>query len=449
MPRLDQHLPARAAAVLLATGVLAMAVAPAMAQAPISNAPISTAPAQASEGATPPPSAAAAPEDKKPWVAAASFGEWASGIKLGFQAEGGIIGNTSDPRNQTNYGQLFTDKSNRPILNQLLATVSRDLDATATSWEFGFKLQLMYGSDARITHSIGLFDQLIHDRNQIDLVEANASVRIPVIAGGVDLKVGVYPTPLGVETIDPKGNAFYSKSYIYNYGLPFKHAGALAIAHVTPMIDLYGGVDTGVNTFTDNNSKPGYIAGFGLTLLDGNLTVLALSHFGVENPSLVRAPFGNDGYRYLNDVAVVYKANDKLTFTTELNYIRDDGYRAEAFGAAQYVAYALNDQFTLNGRAEIYRDQNNFFVSNPRNNRDFINFQRGTYSNFITAAKPTTYSELTLGVTYKPEGLPKAISGLLIRPELRYDRALNNSHPFGDGNRQGVLTLGTDVVLTF
>jgi len=108
-----------------------------------------------------------------------------------------------------------TNKSNRPILNQLLFTVARDLDTTATSWEYGFKLQLMYGSDARITHSIGLFDQAIHDRNQFDVVEANGSVRIPVIEGGVDLKVGIYPTPLGVETIDPKGNPFYSKSYIF------------------------------------------------------------------------------------------------------------------------------------------------------------------------------------------------------------------------------------------
>lgn len=444
MQNTNRLTPGRAAVALASTLFATAYAGSAMAQAPIS-----TAPTNATQGATPPPTAPATPDAPKPWVAPASFAEWASAIKLTFQGNAGIIVNTNDPRNQTNFGQLFTDKSNRPILNQLLFTVARDLDTTATSWEYGFKLQLMYGSDARITHSVGLFDQSIHDRNQFDVVEANGSVRIPVIEGGVDLKVGIYPTPLGVETIDPKGNPFYSKSYIFNYGLPFKHTGGLAIAHLTPMIDLYGGVDTGVNTFTDNNNSAGYIAGFGLTLMGGNLTVLALSHFGVENPSNVRAPYGNDGYRYLNDVIVVYKATDKLTFTTELNYIRDDGYRAEAFGAAQYVSYALNDQFTLNARAEVYRDPNNFFVSNPRNNRDYINFQRGSYSTFITASRPTTYSEFTAGVTYKPEGLPKQVANLLIRPEIRYDRALNNSRPFGDGNQRGVVTLGTDVVLAF
>ncbi len=447
MPNFDGLIPRRAALALASALVAAGYAVPANAQAPIS-----TAPTNATQGATPPPTTPAtpaAPDAPKPWVAPASFGEWASAIKLSFQGEAGIIGNTDDPRNQTNFGQLFTDKSNRPVLNQFLVTAARDLDTTATGWEFGFKLQLMYGSDARIIHNIGVFDQLIHDRNQLDVVEANGSVRIPVIEGGIDLKVGIYPTPLGVEVIDPKGNAFYSKSYIFNYGLPFKHTGGLAIAHVSPMVDLYGGVDTGVNTFTDNNSYAGYIAGVGLTLLGGNLTVLALTHIGVENPSNVTAPYGNGGLRYLNDVDIVYKATDKLTFTTELNYIRDDGYRAEAYGAAQYVAYALNDQFTLNGRAEVFRDQNNFFVSNPANNRDYINFQRGSYSTFITATRPTTYSEFTVGVTYKPEGLPKPVAGLLIRPELRYDRALNNSHPYGDRNQSDVFTLGTDVVLTF
>ena len=46
--------------------------------------------------------------------------------------------------------------------------------------------------------------------------------------GGIDLKVGQYPTPLGYETIDPSTNPFYSHSYIFQFGLPFKHTGALA-----------------------------------------------------------------------------------------------------------------------------------------------------------------------------------------------------------------------------
>ena len=104
--------------------------------------------------------------------------------------------------------------------------------------------------------------------------------------GGIDLKAGQYPTPLGYETIDPSTNPFYSHSYIFQFGLPFKHTGALTTTHVNDVLDIYAGVDTGTNTtfgpLGDNNGAVGGIGGFNLTFLDGNLTVLALTHFGPE-----------------------------------------------------------------------------------------------------------------------------------------------------------------------
>ncbi|RYY15868.1 MAG: hypothetical protein EON55_05505, partial [Alphaproteobacteria bacterium] len=272
---------------------------------------------------------------------------WASTIKLGFQGEAGIIGNTLAPDNNRNFGMLMTDSANRPVLNQLLATISRDIDPKATEVDIGFKLQGMYGSDARITHTLGVFDQLIHDRNQLDVVEATVSVHLPYLfAGGFDVKAGIFPSPLGIEVIDPKGNPFYTHSYIFNYGVPYKHVGALATAHVSDIVDLYGGIDTGSNTGIaygagDNNQRPAGIAGIGINVPGGKLTVLALTHMGPENSKLV-TPFANSAMRYYNDVAVVYKATDKLTLSGELNYVRDAGFRAEGYGAAGYASYALN-----------------------------------------------------------------------------------------------------------
>lgn len=379
---------------------------------------------------------------------------WASSIKLGFQGEAGIVGNTLSPNNSRNFGMLLTDQASRPVLNQLLATISRDIDPKSSEVDVGFKFQAMYGSDARITHTLGVFDQLIHDRNQLDIVEADVSVHLPYLfAGGFDVKAGIFPTPLGVEVIDPKGNAFYTHSYIFNFGLPYKHTGGLATAHVSDLVDLYLGVDTGVNTGIaygagDNNNRPGGIAGIGLNFLDGKLTVLALTHMGPENSKRV-TPFANDAMRYYNDVAVVWKATDKLTLTGELNYVRESGYKAEAYGIATYVSYALTDSITLNGRAEAFRDNNNFFVYNPVGSLDYVASERGTPANLITAARPTTYGEFTAGLTYKIPGLPQQLSTALFRPEIRYDRALNDSTPFGDGTRRARFTFSGDIVLGF
>lgn len=373
---------------------------------------------------------AAAPADK-PWAPPANFGEWASSIKLSFEADGGITVNTNSPNNRRNFGELTNDNSNRPILNQLSAIAERDVDPKSTGIDAGFKLWLMYGSDARITHTLGVFDQLIHDRNQLDVVEADVSVRFPnLFANGMDLKAGIFPSPMGIEVIDPKGNPFYSHSYTFQYGLPFKNTGVLTTAHVSDVLDLYLGIDSGTNTFVaygagDNNNRPGGYAGFGLNLAGGNLTVLALTHIGPDNSKHL-VPFANSALRFFNDVDIVWKANEKLTISGEFNYVREDGYRAEGYGAAGYASYALNDQLTLNGRAEIWRDNNNFFVYTPSNNLDFVASERGTPANLITASKPTTYSEFTLGVTYKIPGLPSSISTAMIRPEVRYDRALND-----------------------
>jgi hypothetical protein len=109
----------------------------------------------------------------------------------------------------------------------------------------------------------------------------------------------------------------------------------------------------------------------------------------------------------------------------------------------------LTDSLTLNGRAEIFRDNSNFFVSTPVGNRDFVALERGTFASFITAASPTTYSEFTAGVTYKIPGLPEKITTALFRPEVRYDRSLNDTTPFGDGKHKDRWTLSGDIVLGF
>lgn len=93
--------------------------------------------------------------------------------------------------------------------------------------------------------------------------------------------------------------------------------------------------------------------------MDGALTVLATTHIGPENPnvsSVVLAGVNpNSALRYLNDVTVVWKATDKLTLTTDLNYIREEGFNAVGGGVAQYVTYALNDWLKITGRGEVWR----------------------------------------------------------------------------------------------
>jgi hypothetical protein len=398
--------------------------------------------------------------------------QWQDAVTFGLQIEGGIIGNAASPANGINFGQAFTDKSNDFQLNQILATIGRPLDPKATGYDFGFKLQALAGTDARYTRWTFFGRGQSGTRFQGDIVEANVLLHTPWLTeGGIDFKAGMYSTPMGAETIDASTNSFYSKSYIFNFGLPYKHTGLLATWHVTGLLDLYAGVDTGVNTTVgvgtgDNNGAAAFMAGVGLNLKGGDLTILALTHIGPENPSTGPGAVqdANKFNREIADIVVTWKATGSLTLITELNYIHDDNPNittangspangASAWGIAQYFGYSLNDQVTLNARAEVFYDSKNFFVAAFPGNNAFNAAQSGyalTNAFSVAGNSGTTYGAITLGATYKPktDWLP-VTNTLLIRPEIRYDVSLNGKRPFNGGRDMGAFTFGSDFVLTF
>ena len=97
------------------------------------------------------------------------------------------------------------------------------------------------------------------------------------------------------------------------------------------------GVNTGID---DNNDSPAFHGGIGLHLNEEKFVVSAATHIGPETP-------GNDhDLRYLNTITTTWKITDKLTSITDLNYTHDDAADADAYGAAQYLTYAINDKIT-------------------------------------------------------------------------------------------------------
>ncbi len=386
-------------------------------------------------------------------AAPATLDSWVSSIKFSGHLEVGATMNPQNPPSGIDYGHLFTDKANQIVLNQFAVTAQRDLDPKATGIDFGFKFQGMYGSDSRFTHFLGEGDHSSTSRNQFDLVEANLLAHVPVSGtGGVDVKLGQFSTPIGNEVIDPTGNFFYSHSYIFNFGIPLKHTGILVTTHVNPIVDIYTGYTTGVNTSLGsgggaNDGQFHFLGGFGLNLK--NLTVLALTHIGPENPAgSLPSNVIHKKYRYLNDILVTWHVTDKLTSVTELNYIKDDGFPSGGGGVAQYLTYPMSPIVTAGVRAEVWRDNSGFWVGSYPGNQDFVNVELGLPNTaFFPGA--TTYGAITVGLNIKPTKLPKMIDGLTLRPEIRYDRALAGTRPFGyaAGGDKDEVTIGLDMVV--
>lgn len=467
-----------------------------------------TAPAAAPANGAPAPKARSRKQKAKKAAKApepAPPKSWFDALTLTGYLSGGVAINFAQPFNRLNWGHLFTDRASWPQFNQGVLTLNRPLDPKATDYDLGIKVQGLIGTDARYTHFLGELDYAIRDRTQIDVVEAFAVAHLPwFFEKGIDVKVGQFVSLEGAEVITAPDNLFYTHSYIFNFGIPFKHTGVLVHADLTDWLLVHAGVTSGVNTSLgwpgDNNSGASFHGGIGLNLLDGKLTILGTTHIGPENPKQLD-PLGvgwpntplacacdpNKTLRYLNDITVVWKATDDLTLITDLNYIRDDGWNTisvtglpsytldalannfgldfslfpnrpqgvEAYGVAQYASYKINDVLKVNARVEFFRDNKNFFVGGYPGYFDFVNVLHGFYAPsaiFRPLGQGTSYLGITAGVTITPE-VPKNpfITGLILRPEFRWDTSVNGTAPFfgpgGPKSSQGMFAM--DVIMPF
>ena len=374
--------------------------------------------------------------------------ETESRLRLYGWVEAGITGNFDSPNDNQNFGRLLDDRSNEPLLNQFVFAVERVLDPKLSDrFDWGFKAQFFYGSDARYLHTTGLLDLTTDNIVQPDMPEAWLLMHLPITgtASGMDLKLGKFMTCEGADMSDPRMNRFYSRTYIFNFGTPFYGVGALATVHACPSFDCCAGVTRGVNVgLKDNNESASFYGGVTGNCCAGRVNFAALTHVGPENPR------DNHNYRYLSDVVVTSKLTDKLTSITDLNYIYEEAFHARGYGIAQILTYPICDWLTAGVRGEIWRDEDGFFVAQFASNNDFIHFERGDaiIDPRTVGDGRTTYGALTAGLTIRPP-VSAPLTGLMIRPELRYDCSLNDTTPFNDSSDAAMVTAALDLIVTF
>lgn len=394
------------------------------------------------------------------------FSHWLSDITLTGQIEGGIMANPARPNPGYNYGDFFADHANQVQLNQLQFTLNKANTGPADTYQVGFTLQGIYGSDARYYHLLGISDTEWQSRYQLIPAQAHVDVHLPwATAGGLDMQAGILQAPMGVEVMDPTGRPFYTLAYTSEYSVPFEHVGAMFNWHVTPMLDVTFGIDTGNQTTfggSDNNSMPAGYFGFNLNnLAGGKLKIVELSRVGPEDSwRSIGHSAADHAQRFWNDINATYQVNDKLTLTAEFNYLHDEGLHgynasgqlkgADAESFVSFLSYIVSPSVTFNYRGEIYRDNNNLMVATFRGNNSYMAAIAGTP--YTTVAGPTghgtTYGEMTLGITYHPD-LGKGVRVFMLRPEIRFDRSLNGTTPFNGGRNNGMFTFGGDAVIGF
>ena len=350
----------------------------------------------------------------------------AANINIFGFVEGSYTYNFNDPAGEINVGRVFDFENDKVLLNQLDLTVERTVDVTKGKWDLGGRMEWIYGADAGLIHSNGLFDWYDGSRspeNQFDLNQAYLDLAIPV-GNGLRLRGGKFVTLMGQETINPTTNALYSHSYLFGFAIPFTHTGVMGTYALNDNWTVEGGFFRGwEQSAEDNNDSLSFHAKVAYTSTDKTWGAILQAVTGPERAD------SNSDYRTVIDAILTLTPDPNGPWTFAVN--GDYGWEASVpgigdsqwYGVAGYAGYKVNSMFTVNGRGEWFNDEDG---------------ARGL---------GTTVYEATLGLAITPFPNDALGSNLKIRPEIRYDYAQDDL--FNGGADRDQVTVGIDAYFTY
>lgn len=347
---------------------------------------------------------------------------------------------TASTAGRNNQPVVWNDRANEFLLNQHWVRFERSVVTTGTEPTFGFRSDWLIGSDYRFTLPRGIFNsQLLNSRgNQnlygVDPIAFYGEAYIPTVARGLDLKVGRFFTPFGVESLEAVSTPMVSRSYAFNWCPPFTHTGVLATLYADPVWTFQAGLVLGNDVFIDPSDEARFVGTAKWTQPGGQNTVTVGTSLGrgklnTGDPfapatvSLMTEPFGRNNINVF-DLVWTHTFNSRASYFFEAIF----GYQTNTQGIfnatgsgtatwgslVHYFNYTFSPQVTGVARFETFDD---------------FQGHRTGFEGLYTAA--------TLALQYRPR------KDVIIRPEVRYDHNFE-SRPFE--GKHGLLTAAIDVV---
>ncbi len=324
-------------------------------------------------------------------------------------------------------------------LNQLDGYVERTVRQDSYEWDWGGRMDYMFGTDAPFTQAFGdrTWDYGWNSSSfggQPLYGSAIPQAYVDAAYGNFKIRGGHFYTPIGYESIPAVNNFFYSHSYMNIFGEPFTNTGVLASQKLGEKLTVYGGWTDGWDSgFEDKNDGSMFLGG--LTYKLNSRTNIAWyltwgyngDGFAFVNPNGV--PLAAQGDLYMNSFVITHQITSRWSYVFQLDYA--DNYNLPDgdhlwYGINQYLFYKVSDCWGFGGRFEWFRDD------------DGVRVVQGNAGN---------YYEMATGINWRPH------ANVMVRPELRYDwyqgTVAGGNNPFNNGNATSQLSGGCDVIFTF
>ncbi|SFL29475.1 Putative beta-barrel porin-2, OmpL-like. bbp2 [Nitrosomonas aestuarii] len=411
-----------------------------------------------------------------------------SRLELGGWINGGATFNPSQTGGY-NGPVIFADQANKFQLNQFNVFLQRSVVSTGKTWEFGGRVDFMFGTDAIFTQAFGVPTYDVNSgeplsRSNWDLNLCCSSSRTYGIAlpqtyieayapigNGLNVKLGHFYTPTGFETVPAPDNFFYTRAYTLNVGEPFTHTGLLANYTVNKNWLVLGGALTGSATggwdagWDKQLGNWDGLAGFTWTS-DNRATSFHFSGTYGETSTSSSEPWGFYNIVFKHRITpkmllvlhhVYGFAGGVLLNNPKYNNVIKD---AEWMSFITHLYYDLTDNLSVGLRGEWFRDSDGFRNPSPFRVAAATNIVNGAATSFAgnlnnVTITPADYYALTVGLNWKAAKTLKlkwnAIRKLNLRPNIRYDTvdALHTAsyRPFAGNKDQIIFSL--DFLLPF
>jgi hypothetical protein len=350
-------------------------------------------------------------------------------ITVGGWAEAGAYTNQfGAPLN----GPIGMRPNNLFNLNQLNGYAERIAKQEACQWDWGGRVDYMFGTDAPLTQAFGDRTWDYGWNSSTYLGQPLYGSAIPqayfdATYGNFKLRMGHFYTPIGYESVPAVGNFFYSHSYMHTFGEPFTNTGVLASQKLNEKLTVYGGwVDGWDAGFANANSGSMFLGG--LTYALNECTNFAWYLTWGDNGSGRAFAGAAQGQLYMNSFVITHKITERWNYVFQLDYADNynlPGNDTEWYGVNQYLFYKVSDCWGFGGRFEWFKDKAGVRV---------------------VQGNAGEYYELATGINWKPH------ANVMVRPEVRYDwynGGIDAGAPFNGGLSDFQLSGGCDVIVTF
>lgn len=319
--------------------------------------------------------------------------------------------------------RAFNDLPDRLNLHQQYFYFERIAEGDACSADWGYRFDIMYGTDAQKTQAFGNDSPVWDASTGFDHGSygwAMPQAYLELSSGDWRVIAGHFYTIVGYEVVTAPGNFFYSHSYTMFNSEPFTHTGALATYSGVDNVDIYAGYVFGWDTgFDQAFGGSQFLGGFSTGVTDDiKLTyVLTAGDFGLRSA-------GASGYSH--SIVASTTLSDRLEYILQSDLVSyNDTNSGGGFGAQiginQYLFYTINDCWKAGARVEWWKSDG-----------------------IVAADNSTSQYEMTYGLNYRPH------ANLVIRPEIRYNwMPADASYQAATGIDFNQTVFGIDGVLTY